>query len=89
MRAVFLGNIALTLDDLRHAPDWLENSELAEYETVRREVVVRSERLRADCEELGFTYIEMTQDRDASFAAALKALGLWPPQAPASPDNAR
>jgi cytidylate kinase len=76
MRAVFLGNSALTLDDLRHAPDWLENSETTEYEMVRREVVARSQRLRAECEQLGYAYVEMSQDRDASFAAALKALDL-------------
>ncbi len=76
MRAVFLGNSALTLDDLRHAPDWLENSETTEYEMVQREVVARSQRLRAECEQLGYAYVEMSQDRNASFATALKALDL-------------
>lgn len=76
MRAVFLGNSALTLDDLRHAPDWLENSETAEYETVRHEIVARSQQLRTECEQLGYAYVEMSQDRNASFAAALKALDL-------------
>jgi hypothetical protein len=76
MRAVFMGNTALTLDDLRHAPDWLENSAAAEYEMVQREVVERSRRLRAECAELGHAYVEMSQERDAAFAAALKALDL-------------
>lgn len=53
MRAVFLGNTVLTVDDLRHAPDWLENSELANFDMVRREVVERSQRLLAECEQLG------------------------------------
>jgi hypothetical protein len=76
MRAVFLGNTALTVDDLRHAPDWLENSETAEYETVRREVVERSQRLRSECEQLSHAYVEMSQDRHAGFATALRALDL-------------
>lgn len=76
MRAVFLGNTALTLDDLRHAPDWLEKSQAAEYEMVQREVVERSRRLRTECAELGQAYVEMSQDRNTAFAAALKALDL-------------
>lgn len=76
MHAVFLGNSMLTLDDLRHAPDWLENSEPAEYETVQREVVARSLALKSECERLGQVYVEMGADRNAAFAAALKALDL-------------
>ena len=76
LRAVFLGNSALTLDDLRHAPDWLESSETAEYEMVRREVVERSRQLQAECAQLGYAYVEMSGDRNAGFAAALAALDL-------------
>lgn len=76
MRAVFLGNSMLTLDDLRHTPDWLENSEAAEYEMVQREIVGRSRSLRSECERLGRVYVEMGGDRNAAFASALKALDL-------------
>lgn len=76
LSAVFLGNTAITLDDLRISPDWLESAGPEAYDTVRREVVERSHALRAECERLGCSYIEMGGDRDTAFAAAIKALNL-------------
>lgn len=80
VRSVFLGNTGLTVEDLRLSPDWLEASDASEYDHVRRQVVDRSRELRAQCDELGCTYIEMSGDRDAGFATALAALGLGEPK---------
>lgn len=76
VRPVFLGNTSLTVEDLRISPDWLEASDAPEYDHVRRQVVERSRELRAQCDELGFLYVEMGGDRDTGFATAIDALGL-------------
>jgi hypothetical protein len=57
-------------------PDWLDACRAAEYDYVRRQVIERSQHLRAQCDQLGYIYVEMGQGWVEGLAAAIKALDL-------------
>ncbi|MFB7372446.1 hypothetical protein ACFC0D_21665 [Streptomyces sp. NPDC056222] len=59
LATVFLGNTALTADDLRIAPDWLGGADEAAYEQVAAWVTEQSRTLRNACAAGGHVYIEL------------------------------
>lgn len=76
VRCVFIGNSALTVDDLRLFLDWLEGCSDAEYERTRREIVERSALLGAECGRTGLNYVDMANGWTKGLAEDLTALEL-------------
>jgi hypothetical protein len=74
VRAVFLGNTTLTVDELRIAPHWLADCDDAEYERTRDWVRARSAEMRSACQSAGYEYVEMGGDRDGGLETAYRAL---------------
>ncbi|MEV0374729.1 hypothetical protein AB0I10_33945 [Streptomyces sp. NPDC050636] len=71
--AVFLGNTALTADDLRIAPHWLEGADDATYCRTAAWITERSAIVRDACVPTGQVYIEMggghTEGLERAYAA--------------------
>ncbi|MFE0380814.1 hypothetical protein ACFW1M_35805 [Streptomyces inhibens] len=79
--AVFLGNTAVTVADLKAAPHWLEGADEATYRATAAWVVERSAALRAACSATGQVYIEMGVGRSKALEqayTALTAAASWP-----------
>jgi hypothetical protein len=74
LRAVFLGNTTLTVEELRIAPHWLADCDDAEYERTRDWVRSRSAETRRLCQAAGYAYVEMGGDRNGELEKAYRSL---------------
>ncbi|WP_328547725.1 hypothetical protein [Streptomyces platensis] len=72
--AVFLGNTALTADDLRTAPDWLDGADEATYKQTAEWVTEQSRALRDACTAGCRMYVELGAGHEQGLQRAYSAL---------------
>ncbi|UQA90908.1 hypothetical protein [Streptomyces halobius] len=73
--SVFLGNTALTADELRAAPDWLDGADDATYQQIAAWVTERSRALRDACTAAGHRYVELGAGYEQGPERAYSVLG--------------